>query len=124
MNPDEEYLVVPDPGIRSRWVVLGRKNFDLLIERHILPPEYRNRVMLDDIDTLRGKELVGLSYEPIFAVEELRSKTSHTVYPADFVSMEEGTGVVHTAVMYGEDDYELGTKVGLPKFHTVDAGGH
>ncbi len=124
INPREEYLVVPDPEIKGRWIILGKKNFDLLIKRHILPPEYRNRVMLDDIDTIKGKDLIGLSYEPLFAVKELAVKTAYKVYPADFVSMEEGTGVVHTAVMYGEDDYELGTKVGLPKFHTVDESGH
>ena len=35
----------------------------------------------------------------------------------------DGTGVVHTAVMYGEDDYALGKKVGLPEYHTVDEEG-
>ncbi len=48
---------------------------------------------------------------------------AYKVYPADFVSIEEGTGVVHTAVMYGQDDYELGEKVGLPKVHSVNLDG-
>ncbi|MBI1888792.1 MAG: class I tRNA ligase family protein, partial [Candidatus Spechtbacteria bacterium] len=39
------------------------------------------------------------------------------------VTTEEGTGIVHTAVMYGEDDYNLGEKLGLPKVHTVDESG-
>jgi len=71
----------------------------------------------------KGSELVGLEYEPLFDIKELKSEKSYKVYDADFVSTEEGTGVVHTAVMYGEDDYNLGVKVGLPKFHTVDERG-
>lgn len=72
----------------------------------------------------KGRDLVGLKYEPLFDITALQTDTSHQVYPADFVNTEEGTGVVHTAVMYGEDDYQLGEKVGLPKHHTVDENGN
>lgn len=72
---------------------------------------------------VKGKELVGLEYQPLFEVDKLRSPNSYKVYPADFVSTEEGTGIVHTAVMYGEDDYELGKKYGLPTWHTVSEQG-
>ncbi|OGM98267.1 MAG: hypothetical protein A2915_04075 [Candidatus Yanofskybacteria bacterium RIFCSPLOWO2_01_FULL_41_34] len=73
--------------------------------------------------TYKGSDLLGLEYEPLFSVEKLKSDKSYRIYDADFVSTEDGTGVVHTAVMYGEDDYNLGTKLGLPKFHTVDERG-
>lgn len=70
-----------------------------------------------------GKDLVGWEYEPLFANAIPKDaegfENAFKVYPADFVTIAEGTGVVHTAVMYGEDDYNLGEKVGLPKFHTV-----
>jgi len=72
---------------------------------------------------IRGGELVGLEYEPLFIVPALKSKTSYKVYDANFVTTTDGTGVVHTAVMYGEDDYNLGIKVGLPQHHTVDESG-
>ncbi len=72
---------------------------------------------------MSGSELVGIEYEPLFNVEELKSETSYKVYPADFVTTTDGTGVVHTAVMYGEDDYILGTKLNLPKVHTVTEQG-
>ncbi|MBI5037796.1 MAG: isoleucine--tRNA ligase [Candidatus Kerfeldbacteria bacterium] len=75
------------------------------------------------VEELKGAALVGLHYEPLFAINELQSPTSYQVYAADFVNTEEGTGVVHTAVMYGEDDYRLGESIGLPKFHTVDEQG-
>jgi len=68
---------------------------------------------------IKGKDLIGLEYEPLFDIPALRNKNSYKIYAADFVTTEEGTGVVHTAVMYGEDDYELGSKVGLPQHHTV-----
>ena len=66
-----------------------------------------------------GSYLTGLQYEPLFDISKLRNEKSHRIYEAGFVTTTEGTGVVHTAVMYGEDDYELGKKVGLPQHHTV-----
>jgi len=72
---------------------------------------------------MKGQALVGLEYEPLFDIKPLKNKKSHRVYPADFVTITDGTGVVHTAVMYGEDDYQLGEKLGLPKHHTVDESG-
>ena len=70
-----------------------------------------------------GRELVGMEYEPPFDSLQRQPEKKHYVALGDFVSTEEGTGIVHTAVMYGEDDYQLGTKLGLPKKHTVDEEG-
>ncbi len=78
-----------------------------------------------------GSELVGMEYEPIYpfmrelatTTEESKFKKAFKVYSAPFVTTEEGTGIVHTAVMYGQDDFELGTKVGLPKMHIVAPDG-
>lgn len=75
------------------------------------------------IGEFSGKDLVGLRYQPLFDIKKLHSQKSYQIYPADFVTTTDGTGVVHTAVMYGEDDYQLGLKVGLPRHHTVDAEG-
>lgn len=68
---------------------------------------------------LSGENLIGIEYEPLFAISETKNEKSHKVYAADFVNTEDGTGVVHTAVMYGEEDYRLGEEIGLPKVHTV-----
>lgn len=84
------------------------------------------------IRELQGKELVGLSYEPLFPFlnalisgpEKEKMEQAYKVYPADFVTTEDGTGIVHTAVMYGQEDFELGQKIGLPKWHLVDETGH
>ncbi|MFH0951972.1 MAG: isoleucine--tRNA ligase [Patescibacteria group bacterium] len=72
------------------------------------------------------KDLVGKKYEPLFPFVNLEKETGKKAYyltEADFVTTEEGTGVVHTAVMYGEDDFNLGRKIGLPEHHTVDDKG-
>ncbi|MEK7547103.1 MAG: class I tRNA ligase family protein [Patescibacteria group bacterium] len=74
-------------------------------------------------EVVTGKNLIGLQYEPLFDIPKLQNEKSHKIYGADFVTTEDGTGVVHTAVMYGEDDYELGKKEKLPQHHTVDEEG-
>lgn len=77
------------------------------------------------IRTFPGKEMIGWKYKPLFDFVDLSDEKHKTyiVTDADFVTTEEGTGVVHTAVMYGEDDYRLGMKIGLPAVHTVDEKG-
>lgn len=75
------------------------------------------------LEEMKGSELVGLEYEPLFDVPQLKSDKSYRVYAADFVTTEDGSGIVHTAVMYGEDDFNLGSEIGLPKFHTVTEEG-
>ncbi len=74
----------------------------------------------------KGKELAGKRYRPLFPfinLAELTGKKAYYVAEADFVTAGDGTGVVHTAVMYGEDDYLLGQKLDLPQRHTVDPQG-
>ncbi|MDE2030862.1 MAG: class I tRNA ligase family protein [Patescibacteria group bacterium] len=91
----------------------------------------------DVAEDFKGKDLVGLEYEPLFSElkthmqnSEIRKeefsnwKNGWKVYAADFVNTEDGTGIVHTAVMYGQDDFELGTKENLPKLHTVNESGY
>jgi len=75
---------------------------------------------------LKGRELKGMRYRPLFPfidLEVLTGKRAYYIAEADFVTTEEGTGVVHTAVMYGEDDYLLGQRLDLPQRHTVDPQG-
>jgi isoleucyl-tRNA synthetase len=82
--------------------------------------------------TVKGRELVGKSYKPLYPfAKELAPESekknfdkAYRVYAADFVTTEDGTGIVHTAVMYGQDDFELGTKLGLPKVHLVNPEGN
>jgi len=83
------------------------------------------------VGELKGSDLIGLEYEPLYPYlkeiisdeEKPKLDKAYKVYGADFVTTEDGTGVVHTAVMYGQDDFELGTKIGLPKVHLVGLDG-
>lgn len=72
-----------------------------------------------------GRQLVGAQYEPLYrigAVETHKGK-KHVVLAADFVTTTEGTGIVHTAAMYGEDDFALGQREGLPMVQLLNANG-
>lgn len=97
-------------------------------EKLILASELVEQVLEGEYEMLglmKGSELVGWKYHPLFDFMDLREegKKAYEVVAADFVTTAEGTGVVHTAVMYGEDDYNLGMKVNLPARHTVDTEG-
>src|SRR3989344_1524100 len=75
------------------------------------------------LETFKGKNLEGVPYEPLYPIKELQNKNSHKVLLADFVTTSDGTGIVHTAGMYGEDDYNLCKKYCLPLVHTVNEEG-
>jgi len=68
-----------------------------------------------------GKSLVGLSYEPPFRLTA--DASVYRVAAADFVGLEEGTGLVHIAPAFGEEDFLLGKKERLPMFSTLDDTG-
>lgn len=74
-----------------------------------------------------GEDLVGVHYEPLFNNIDIRyvkeDKRAYRVIGGDFVSMEDGTGIVHIAPAYGEIDFEVGEKEGLPLVHTVELNG-
>jgi len=90
-----------------------------LLER-VLTDEKHQAVPFKLVGTLKGAELVGKSYEPLF---ENRGENAHKVWHADYVSMEEGTGIVHLAPAYGEEDYALSKKMGFPFVSVIDENG-
>ncbi|PBO81819.1 MAG: isoleucine--tRNA ligase, partial [Methanobacteriota archaeon] len=96
---------------------------ELIMAKDLLSEVIRHQVEI--VEEFPGSELVGKAYQPLFpgAIERGDSKTAWTVVAADFVTTTDGTGVVHTAVMYGEEDYDLGMEVGLPAQHTVGVDG-
>ncbi|MFC1927119.1 isoleucine--tRNA ligase [Chloroflexota bacterium] len=77
--------------------------------------------------TVKGGVLVGLHYEPLYSNIDIRyakeDKRAYRVIEGDFVSLEEGTGIVHVAPAYGEIDFQVGEKEGLPLVHTVELNG-
>jgi isoleucyl-tRNA synthetase len=74
------------------------------------------------VKRLKGKDLVGLSYVPLFPYfADLESKGAFRIHAADFVSVEEGTGIVHLAPGFGEDDYNTLAPKGIPVVVPLDA---
>ncbi|MGH2856260.1 MAG: isoleucine--tRNA ligase, partial [Solirubrobacteraceae bacterium] len=77
------------------------------------------------LDRFPGSELVGARYEPPFQYipGEAYGPKGHTVLAADFVTADEGTGLVHTAIAFGEDDFRLGEQEGLTVVNPVALDG-
>jgi isoleucyl-tRNA synthetase len=77
------------------------------------------------LDRFPGRQLVGTRYEPPFPFipADAYGERGHTVVPGDFVSAEDGTGLVHTAVAFGEDDFRLGEQQGLAVINPVRPDG-
>ncbi len=75
---------------------------------------------------IKGSDLEGLEYEPLYEIEAVKNSGNKAWYvaSADFVTTEDGTGVVHTAVIYGEDDFALGMELDLPQVPLLDSSGH
>lgn len=109
VGPDIEYVIVKkipgEPADREEILILAKARLEQTV-----PGRYAI------LKQAQGSELVNLTYEPLFEIPAVKAtgKKSHYVAPADFVTIEDGTGVVHTAVMYGEEDYNLGVKLDLP----------
>ncbi len=81
------------------------------------------------VEEIKGSELVGRSYQPpfnYFEHQEIKGKDkAWKIYHADYVELgEEGTGAVHLAPAYGEEDLQLAQKHGVPVVHHVDYSGH
>ena len=103
-------------------------------EKLIIAEEALERTLQDDkhqpleYDVLRkfpGSELVGKKYQPLDTGSTWPENDKiHTIYAADFVSHESGTGIVHIAPAYGEDDFELGKANGIAPFHVIDDNGY
>lgn len=74
------------------------------------------------VEAVKVEDLIGKSYKPLYSYLN-PDKKAYFVAEADFASDEEGTGIVHTAVMYGVEDFELGKKLDLPKKHMVNLKG-
>jgi isoleucyl-tRNA synthetase len=85
------------------------------------------RVLGEDAEIeqrMPGSDLLGLHYEPPFPYISDYGERGHTVLAGDFVSVEDGTGLVHTGAAFGEDDYRLATDNGLTIHNPVRPNGH
>lgn len=106
VNPQADYVLV-------------QKGSDKLWFASTLAPK-----KLKVLKTLKGSQLVGQHYTPLFSfIKAEGQQKAYVVCGADFVSLEDGTGIVHTAAIYGEDDYQLALKENLPTVPMLDDQG-
>ena len=113
VNQDVDYSLVAY-GDKKFYVASDRVEKVMTDEKH-QPLEY------SIVKTIKGSELVGKRFEPLF---ENRGPAAHKILNADFVTTEDGTGIVHIAPAYGEDDYELCRKNDVPVLSLVDGDGN
>jgi len=95
-------------------------------DRLILAEALVERVLGEDAEIeerMPGSALLGLRYEPPFPYITDYGERGHTVLAGDFVSIEDGTGVVHTGAAFGEDDFRLATENGLTIHNPVRPDG-
>ena len=78
------------------------------------------------IEEFKGKELLGNKYLPIFdyALQEYDIEQAWKIIPASYVTIDDGTGIVHTAPAYGADDYDACVKAQIPMFNPIDRDGY
>jgi len=95
-GPDIDYVKVKD----------GEDHF--ILAEALLPSYYKNEEDYQIIWKKKGSEIKGMTYEPLFPYfADRKEQGAFQIYNADFVSTEDGTGLVHTASGFGEDDYEV-----------------
>ena len=108
VDNDIDYIKVKDG---DGFLILAEARLEVLNEA----PEV--------VERMKGRDLVGLEYEPLYPYSVPTEGRAHYVVDADFVSTEEGTGVVHTSALYGVDDLRLCQEKGIPFRHTVGLDG-
>lgn len=112
VNENVEYAEV---AVAGQNLIIAKNLLDTVLtdEKHqVLDYELKR--------TLKGRELVGRSYEPLF---EHRGKNAHKVWAAPYVTLDNGTGLVHLAPAYGEEDYELAKANNFPILSIIDDNG-
>ena len=108
VNPNEKYIKANSKGY----------NF-------IVAEALANKVLGDDytiVKEYKGKDLEGLEYEQLMPFIKV-DKKAFFVTCADYVTMEDGTGIVHIAPAFGQDDYEVGKRYDLPVVNPVGEDG-
>lgn len=112
------------------WVENIRKTKEGEETIRLVLAESRLSVLDGEVKILKkfkGKELIGTEYEQIFTyakIDKANYLDALKVLPGDFVSTEEGSGIVHIAPAFGEDDYEMSKKFKIPFLQPVTPNGH
>jgi isoleucyl-tRNA synthetase len=112
VHPDEKYVKLRDKNSGELFVVA-----DKLKEKH-----FKDETSYEIIESFLGKKLDNLSYEPLFPYFENRDNAFRVLCDT-FVTMEDGTGIVHMAPAFGEQDFFVCQKEGIEIVCPVDHNG-
>ncbi len=107
VNPNVDYVKVE---YRGEKLILAEARLSVLSEEYSV------------IDKFKGSTLAGREYDRLFSYHQVAGKGWYVV-TADFVTTGDGSGIVHMAPAYGEDDYQMGKKYNLPTIHPVNKSG-
>jgi len=110
VGPDIEYRLIEDPKAGARYLVAAER----LAAYYKAESEYRS------LATVTGQDLLGLGYEPLFPYFAAQPGAFRVLGDA-FVSTGDGTGIVHMAPAYGEDDYRICRREGIELVDPLDA---
>ncbi len=116
VNRRSTYVVVEGPAAS------GEGTERLILAEALLDKALEHREQYTVVETLRGEDLLGKHYEPLYRFLPVEQDYAYVVH-GDFVSMEDGSGLVHIAPAFGADDMDVGREYGLPVLQTVDATG-
>ncbi len=105
----------------STYVEVEYRGQNLILVKDLVEEVFSEKVY-KLIKEFKGSELVGLAYDPIYDYAGGNDKAFHVI-AGDFVSTGEGTGIVHIAPAFGEDDMKVGRENGLPVIQMVDLTG-
>ena len=108
-GPDIDYVAIKDKETHEVFVLAAAR----------LSAYYKKEEEYETLKTFKGSELKGLKYEPIFDFFA-DNPNSFQILNDEFVSTEDGTGIVHMAPAYGEDDYRICREVEIPLVDPLD----
>ena len=105
------------------YVKLAHHNKNYIVAKGCVERVFGEEVII--LDEFKGTELLGNSYLPIFdyARQEFNEEQAWKIIPASYVTIDDGTGIVHTAPAYGADDYDACAKAQIPMFNPIDRDG-
>ncbi|RKX25465.1 MAG: isoleucine--tRNA ligase, partial [Candidatus Zixiibacteriota bacterium] len=109
VKPDADYVLVEHEG-----------------EKLVLAEALVEKVFGESKETLerfKGVDFLKRRYEPLFNIFKDQADQAYFVLNANFVTLEDGTGIVHIAPGFGADDYLVGQEYGLPVFQAIEANG-
>ncbi len=118
--PANTALAVGTDIVYSALRINGVKEL-LIVANDKVEEVFKDEVIEIVHDDIKGSDLVGLQYEPLLGVD--RGKNAHKVWAADYVTTESGTGIVHLAPTYGEEDFALAKEKNFPAVHVLDQNG-